>query len=101
MPSARHQAGAYTLHKQPAVALGLLLATGVPLPEHDVMHVDSPKLPRSVNDLEADVVITLLRDDAPVASVVMEIQLNWRDPKIWVWPAYLASLRERRQCDVY
>jgi len=45
MPSAHHQAGAYSLHDQPDVALGLLEATGVELPEHDTMHIDSPKLP--------------------------------------------------------
>jgi hypothetical protein len=101
MPSARHQVGAYALHKQPDVALSLLQATGVPLPPHDTMHVDSTKLPRNVNDLEADAVITLTRDGSAVASVILEIQLTWREPKTWTWPAYLASQRERRQCDVF
>ncbi len=102
MPSARHQSSTYSLHEQPEVALALLAATGVPLPDHDVMHVDSPKLPNLVpTDFEADAVITLLRDRKPILSLILEIQLRWDKHKIWVWPCYLANLRRRRRCDVH
>jgi hypothetical protein len=102
MPSVRHQTSTYSLHEQPEVAVGLLAATGVPLPEHDTVHVDSPKLPNLLpTDFEADAVITLVRAGEPVLSVVLEIQLGWKDDKTWVWPAYLANLRRRRRCPVY
>jgi hypothetical protein len=102
MPSVRHEASTYSLYEQPEIALGLLAATGVTLPEHDLVHVDSPKLPDLVpTDFEADAVFTVLRSGTPVLSLILEIQLRWDDDKIWVWPAYLANLRERRRCPVH
>ncbi len=102
MPSVRHEASTYSLYQRPEIALGLLAATGVALPEHDLVHVDSPKLPDLVpTDFEADAVFTVLRSGTPVLSLILEIQLRWDDDKTWVWPAYLANLRERRRCPVH
>jgi hypothetical protein len=102
MPSARHQASSYSLHEQPEVAMGLLTATGVPLPSYDRLQVESPKLPNLVpTDYEADAVITLIRGNRAVLSLILEVQLQWDRHKVWVWPAYIGNLRRRRKCDVH
>ena len=70
MPSVRHEASTYSLYEQPEIALGLLVATGVILPEHDLVHVDSPKLPDLVpTDFEADAVFTVLRSGAALSPL--------------------------------
>ena len=101
MPSARHEAATYSLQDQPEVAVELLRATGIELPEHDEILVDSANLPTLVpTEYRADGVFTLRRSRAPVAAVAMEIQLRWVDEKRYVWPAYLGNLWERRRCPV-
>jgi hypothetical protein len=101
MPSVRHEASTYSLHDQPEVALGLLAATGIELPKHDMIHLDSANLPTlQSTDHRADAVITLRLTTKAVLSIVLEIQLRWDDEKTYAWPAYIGNLWERRRCPV-
>ena len=53
-----------------------------------------------MTDLEADAIITLWRDDKPVLSVMLEVQLGRMRDKVWAWRAYLGIQRLRRRCPV-
>ncbi len=78
----------------------LLTSTlGQSLPEFDHARVDSGDLPDiEPTEYRADLVVTLTEADVPVLGIVVEVQLQRDDDKMWSWPVYLTTLRARLRC---
>lgn len=72
---------------------------GVKLPEYTDLKLESADLTEVVpTEYRADLVV-LLVDEQPVLGIVIEVQLRPDPKKRYSWPAYLAILRDRVQCD--
>jgi hypothetical protein len=101
MPSLSHESLLELFRNRPSLAPEVLRdALGVPLPAHTHVVLESQDLGQVVpTEYRADLVV-LLRRAKPVMAIVVEVQLE-RDPdKRWTWPAYVATLRERKRCPV-
>jgi len=100
MVSVLHEALIEVLRDHPHVLVGLLggVQAGV-VPAHD--HVENVRadlgsaLPR---ELRADSSLRFERNGAAVLTLVLEVQLAIDPDKLFVWPAYLTSVRLRDRC---
>lgn len=70
------------------------------LPSYSEARIESADL-TDVQPAEyrADLVV-LLRDDAPVLGIVVEVQLSIDERKQYAWPVYAVGLRARMRCPV-
>ncbi|MFB9236554.1 hypothetical protein ACFFWC_13500 [Plantactinospora siamensis] len=102
MPSQQHEALIELFRHRPALATELLTGPlGIPIPAYQQIHLDSGELPDLIpTEYRADAVITLLRGDHPVLSVVIEVQLRPDGRKRRSWPVYLTTLHARSGCPV-
>ena len=70
------------------------------VPEYTEARIDSADLTEiQPTEYRADLVIQLRREDS-VLGIVVEVQLGRDDDKGFVWPVYIATLRNRIRCPV-
>lgn len=100
MPSLTHEALVQLFRNRPELAPELLRdALRVPLPVYAEARVESADLSLvAPAEYRADLVV-LLVDGTPVLGIVVEVQLQRDDQKLFTWPVYLAAVRARFQCD--
>ncbi|WP_330231333.1 hypothetical protein OHA40_01870 [Nocardia sp. NBC_00508] len=100
MPSSVHEVLIELVRRRPTLVAELLTSTlGLTLPEFDHARVDSGDLPDiEPTEYRADLVVTLTAATLPVLGIVVEVQLQRDDDKIWSWPVYLTTLRARLRC---
>jgi hypothetical protein len=110
MPSLEHEAPLELLRGDPRLAAVLLNSLGIPVPPGTAARLVSADLTASLPaELRADAVVLLLsgatesgRMDADTdgkLAVVIEIQLQYDDRKVFSWPAYVVQARAAHRCD--
>ena len=101
MPSQLHEGLVGLFRDQPALAPELLAqALHADVPEYSEARIDSAELTEiQPTEYRADLVIQLRREDS-VLGIVVEVQLSRDDDKGFVWPVYIATLRNRIRCPV-
>ncbi len=99
-PSYLHEGLIALFRERPQLAPELMRsALEVPLPDYAEARVESADLTQlDPAELRADLVI-LLRDGKPVLAIVLEVQLATDPRKRFTWPAYVAGIRARYECD--
>lgn len=100
MPTIPHEAPLLLLRERPSLIAELLRdALGLVLPAHNDARVDESDFTQLVPaESRADLVVTLLRDTAPVMGIVVETQLARKPEKRFTWPLYAAALHARLRC---
>lgn len=101
MPSQLHEALLLLFRNRPQLAPELLRdALQMSLPNYTDVRIDSADLTEvQPAEYRADLVL-LLSNSAPVLGIVVEVQLSADERKRFVWPAYVANLRARLECQV-
>jgi hypothetical protein len=101
MVSELHEGLVSLFRERPALAPELLVqALSAEVPEYTEARVDSADLTViRPTEYRADIVVQLRNDDS-VFGIVVEVQLNKDDDKGFVWPVYIATLRDRIRCPV-
>jgi hypothetical protein len=102
MPSQLHEALLLLFRNRPQLAPELLRdALQMSLPNYTDVRIDSADLTEvQPAEYRADLVL-LLSNSSPVLGIVVEVQLSVDERKRYVWPAYVANLRARLECQVY
>ena len=102
MPSRLHEALLFLFRNRPELAPEILRkALSVELPEYTEVRIESAELSEARPvEYRADLVVLLLRGK-PVLGIVVEVQLSEDGDKEYVWPAYMANLRQRIRCPVF
>jgi hypothetical protein len=100
MPTIPHEAPLLLLRERPSLIAELLQgALGLVLPAHTDARIDESDFTQLVPaESRADLVVTLLRDAAPVMGIVVETQLARKPEKRFTWPLYAAALHARLRC---
>ncbi|MCA8957466.1 MAG: hypothetical protein KDC87_15430 [Planctomycetes bacterium] len=84
----------------PSLAPSLLVRMGVAVPSHSAVELRDATLPEPVPpERRADAVL-VLREGSVVCAVIVEVQLHRDRDKAWVWPVYVALVRQRERCPV-
>ena len=101
MPSPLHEALVTLFRDHPALAPELLAhILRAEVPEYTEVQIDSADLTEiRPTEYRADAVVRLRRDDS-VFGIVIEVQLSKDEDKGFVWPVYIATLRNRIRCPV-
>ena len=101
MVSELHEGLVSLFRERPALAPELLVqALRAEVPEYSEARVDSADLTViRPTEYRADVVVQL-RSDESVFGIVVEVQLGRDENKGFVWPVYIATLRDRIRCPV-
>ena len=102
MPSFDHQLRVLLFRSCPRLAPELLRdALGMRLPQYVEVCTDSGELSEMhPAERHADLVVLLKNDQAkPVLGIVVEVQLSADARKRRSWPAYVANLGSRLECD--
>jgi hypothetical protein len=102
MPSQRHDSHVFLFRNQPSLAAELIRdALGGTLPPYGEARIVSADLSEvQPAEYRADMVVELWNDGAPVYGIVVEVQLDPKERKPFVWPAYVANLRAKLECPV-
>ncbi len=97
MPSILHEALVRLFRNRPTLAPELLHdAMHQSLPTYDRVDVTEAGLSQIVpTEYHADLVV-LLHESKPVFGIIVEVQLNRDDDKMYTWPLYAAALRGKR-----
>ena len=95
-----HEALISLFRNRPELAPELLRdALHVAVPNYAEARVESADLTDiKPAELRADLVVLLL-DGRPVLAIVVEVQLSTNPRKRFTWPAYVAGVRARFECD--
>jgi hypothetical protein len=73
---------------------------GIELPAFSVTRVESGEFTQiNPAELRSDLVISLSNGERLVLAVVVEVQRDIDEDKLFSWPSYVASLRHRLRCD--
>jgi hypothetical protein len=108
MPSLEHEAPLELLRGDPRLAAVLLESLGVPVPPRSSARLVPADLTASVPaELRADAVILLsprepgsaLAEGNRKLAVIIEVQLQYDEKKVFSWPAYLTQGRAAHRCD--
>ena len=99
MPSSPHEGMVHVFEQGPKVVVELLRARSVELPHFEAARADRVcfadlKPP----EYRSDLVVVLETDGEPQFVVIVEVQLEKDDDKLYSWPAYLAVGRARYKC---
>jgi hypothetical protein len=102
VPSALHETLIDLFRHHPALAAQFAeQLLGVKLPSFTAISIEDSALNiLSPTEFRADLVI-LLRDDKPVAVIVLEVQLQPDDGKRHVWPVYLTTVARKHRCPAF
>jgi hypothetical protein len=102
MPSQRHETHLFLFRNQPSLAAELIRdALGGEVPPYGEARVVSAGLTEvQPAEYRADMVVELWNEGAPVYGIVVEVQLDPKRRKPFVWPAYVANLRAKLECPV-
>ncbi len=99
MVSALHESIVALFRERPEFAADLLALLQRPVPDHSSVEVsDADFTQLRPAEFRADLVLTFKDDDRPVFGVVLEVQLNKKEDKIYSWPVYGTTLRARLRC---
>lgn len=101
MPSLEHEAPLELLRGDPRLAAVLLESLGVPVPPGSSARLVPADLTASVPaELRADAVILLTPPEpGRKLAVIIEVQLQYDEKKVFSWPAYLTQARAAHRCD--
>jgi hypothetical protein len=99
VPSQEHENLRVLFHNCPELAPALLRqALGVDVPNYSSARIESADFTDIIPaEYRADLVV-LLVDDKPVLAIVVEVQLDIDDRKLFTWPVYTVGLRARFEC---
>jgi len=105
MPSQLHEAHVLLFRNRPEMAAELIRdVLGVKIPSYKDAQVFSADLTEiAPTEYRADLIVRLCGgscNENPVYAVIVEIQLQRKEEKRFVWPYYAASLRARLECPV-
>lgn len=97
-----HEAPLEILRESPSTLLALLRAAGATTHGAESVEPVDPDLTETLASTRRADYVALLRDakGAPVASVVVEVQLAIDEEKRFTWPLYVALIRARRRLPV-
>lgn len=99
MPSQEHESILELFRNRPLLAPEMLEEVFEErLPPFREVRIDSENITEIVpRELRADLVVNLV-DEAPVLTIVVEVQLNSDPDKEYVWPTYVTGARMRHRC---
>jgi hypothetical protein len=105
MPSQLHEAHVLLFRNRPEMAAELIRdVLGGEIPSFREAQVFSAELTEiAPAEYRADLIVRLFGDSCgenPVYAVIVEVQLQRKEEKRYVWPYYAASLRARLRCPV-
>jgi len=102
MVSLLHEAVLLLVHNRPALAAALMSdVLGWKLPFFEEARVVSADLTDiQPAEYRADMVIELFDGGRPVFAIILEVQLSEDPEKHYSWPAYVANLYARLECQV-
>lgn len=99
MPSTEHEALLQLFRNRPQLAVALLSALELELPEHSRLELAAGELTQvSPTEYRADLTLLLHQVSRVVFAIVVEVQLGLDPRKRLTWPVYVATLRARHDC---
>ncbi len=101
MPSLLHEMLVLLFRNRPDLAPELVReALRAELPQYREARIESANLTQvQPAEYRADLVV-VLQQEKPVFGIVVEVQLDSDDGKLYAWPAYTINLRARLRCPV-
>jgi hypothetical protein len=100
MVSFIHEGLLFLVRDRPRFAADLLTELlGVELPPFTDARMTEAKLTELMPvEYQADAVVLLVGDGAPVHGIIVEAQLRRDDRKLYTWPLYAVAARARHEC---
>jgi hypothetical protein len=98
MPSLEHEELVELFRRDPELAVQLARGVGVAIPPYSSFRVGPADLTELVpTSYRADVLI-LLQNGAPVFVLIVEVQLDRDEDKLFSWPFYATTARAKHRC---
>ncbi|MFN3200503.1 MAG: hypothetical protein ACE366_19040 [Bradymonadia bacterium] len=101
MPGVLHEIIVSLFTTRPQLAVELWHASGQPpLPKYDGLQGGKLNLAQATTAAyDADEATTLTLDGEPQMALIVEVQLDTDDDKLFSWPSYVASARFKKRCE--